>query len=250
MQHWPGTRFIAHETKSLDKWFLRILDLASASPDVEKLKRELGRLARRAGFDNFLYLSLHASSAEMMSNLPTGWQQRYLVEDWSLSDPVVRAGRRCMRAFTWSLDQFQADGRRCREDQLLAAREHGLICGLSVPIRIGFGHLAMFSFTAREQERLAGQHVDDLVAATAIAQLHCCLRGKATRKPCRTVSGLTPKQTVCLRWTAEGKTMQDIATMEEITYSTVVFHLNSARRVLDAGTLPQATAIATRFGLI
>ncbi|MBW8285749.1 MAG: LuxR family transcriptional regulator [Rhizobium sp.] len=229
---------------------MRIIDLASSLPDVEELKRELGRVAGRAGFDNFVYLNLHASSAEMMSSLPTNWQQRYLLEDWSLSDPVVRAGRRSMRAFTWHLDEFQVASRRRTEEQLLAARDHGLNCGLSVPVRIGFGHLAIFSFTAREHERLAGRHVDDLVAATAIAQLHCCLRGKATREPSRTVSNLTPRQAVCLRWTAEGKTMQDIATMEEMTYSTVAFHLNNARRVLDAGTLPQATAIATRLGLI
>lgn len=250
MQRRPDTRVLAHGTKCLDKWFLRIIDLASSSPDVEELKRELGRVARRAGFDNFVYLNLHASSAEMMSNVATNWQQRYLLEDWSLSDPVLRAGRRCMRAFTWNLDEFQVAGRRRMEDQLLAARDHGLNCGLSVPVRIGFGHLAIFSFTAREHERLAGRHVDDLVAATAIAQLHCCLRGKAMHKPSRSVSSLTPRQALCLRWTAEGKTMQDIATMEEMTHATVAFHLNKARKVLDAGTLPQATAIATRFGLI
>lgn len=250
MQRRPDTRVLAHGRESLDKWFLRIIDLASSLPEVEELKRELGRVARRAGFDNFLYLNLHASSAEMMSNLPTNWQQRYLLEDWSLSDPVVRAGRRCMRAFAWNLDEFQVAGRRRMQEQLLAARDHGIICGLSVPVRIGFGHLAIFSFTAREHERLAGRHVDDLVAATAIAQLHCCLRGKAMRKPSRSVSSLTPRQALCLRWTAEGKTMQDIATMEEMTHATVAFHLNKARKVLDAGTLPQATAIATRFGLI
>ena len=250
MQCRPDTRLQPTQKRNLNKWFLRIIDLASASPDVEKLKRELGRLARRAGFDNFVYLSLQASGAEMMSDLPADWQHRYIHEDWSFSDPIVRAGRGNMRAFAWNLDEFQVAGRRRTEEQFLAARDHGLTCGLSVPVRIGFGHLAIFSLTAREHERLAGRHVDDLVAATAITQLHCCLRGNLTRKPRRTIANLTPRQAVCLRWSAEGKSMRDIATMEEMTYSTVVFHLNNARRTLDAGTLPQATAIATRFGLI
>ena len=44
--------------------------------------------------------------------------------------------------------------------------------------------------------------------------------------------------------------MRAIATIEGMSFATVNFHLNNARKALDAGSLAQATAIATRLGLI
>jgi LuxR family transcriptional activator of conjugal transfer of Ti plasmids len=35
-----------------------------------------------------------------------------------------------------------------------------------------------------------------------------------------------------------------------MSFATVNFHLNNARKVLDAGSLAQATALATKLGLI
>ena len=44
--------------------------------------------------------------------------------------------------------------------------------------------------------------------------------------------------------------MKSIATLENMSFATVNFHLNNARKVLDAGSLAQATALATKLGLI
>ena len=44
--------------------------------------------------------------------------------------------------------------------------------------------------------------------------------------------------------------MRDIAVLEDMSFATVNFHLNNARKALDAGSLAQATAIATRLRLI
>lgn len=234
----------------MNKWFLKIIDLASQTADLDKLKRELAKIATRAGFDNFLYLNLRPSGMEMVTNLPAEWQCRYLEGNWSQRDPIVAAARRGMRAFTWEIEQFRSPRRNDTHELLLAARDNGLCLGLSIPIKIGFGHLAIFSMTAREPGRQTGRHVDEVIAAMAVAQLHCCLQPHIRAVPDPHRSALSPKQALCLRWAAEGKSMQDIATMEEITSSTVAFHLNNARKVLEAVTLPQATAIATRLQLI
>lgn len=44
--------------------------------------------------------------------------------------------------------------------------------------------------------------------------------------------------------------MKAIATIEGMSYATVNFHLNNARRALEASSLAQATALATRLKLI
>lgn len=44
--------------------------------------------------------------------------------------------------------------------------------------------------------------------------------------------------------------MRAIATMKSMSYATVNFHLNNARKALDAASLSQATALATKMKLI
>ncbi len=61
---------------------------------------------------------------------------------------------------------------------------------------------------------------------------------------------LSPMQAVCLRWSAEGKTMKEAAMIEGIRLSDVAFHLENARRALGAVSLAQAIATATRLQLI
>jgi len=44
--------------------------------------------------------------------------------------------------------------------------------------------------------------------------------------------------------------MKDIAALENISFAPVTFHLKNARKALDVGTLPHATALATKLKLI
>ncbi len=61
---------------------------------------------------------------------------------------------------------------------------------------------------------------------------------------------LTQRERQCLAWIADGKTMQDIADLLDVTPRGVKFHLDNARRNLAALTLPHAVALALRQGLL
>lgn len=61
---------------------------------------------------------------------------------------------------------------------------------------------------------------------------------------------LTQRERQCLAWIADGKTMQDIADLLDVTPRGVKFHLDNARRNLAALTLPHAVALALRRGLL
>ncbi|MGO4319690.1 helix-turn-helix transcriptional regulator [Agrobacterium sp. MCAB5] len=61
---------------------------------------------------------------------------------------------------------------------------------------------------------------------------------------------MTARQSMVLKWAAEGKTTQEIALLENMTHHTVNFHMKSIRRKLKTVTLPQSTALATKLGLI
>ncbi|WP_418219719.1 response regulator transcription factor [Bradyrhizobium icense] len=63
-------------------------------------------------------------------------------------------------------------------------------------------------------------------------------------------SELTQRERQCLAWTAQGKTVADIAVLVQIAPRTVVFHLENARRKLGAASIGQCVAEALRRGLL
>jgi LuxR family transcriptional activator of conjugal transfer of Ti plasmids len=113
-----------------------------------------------------------------------------------------------------------------------------------------FGQLALLKLISRTPGSAAAAVIDDMLAAAAVAQLHAAFQRDPTRSTIAAPLELTAKQALCLHWSAESKSMRATTTLEEMTYSTVAFHLLAVRRTLDAFSLPQATAIATKLRLM
>jgi DNA-binding CsgD family transcriptional regulator len=61
---------------------------------------------------------------------------------------------------------------------------------------------------------------------------------------------LSPREVACLQWVVRGKSMWEIGEILSISRRTVVFHIENAKRKLDAVTLPQAVALALQRRLI
>ncbi|WP_271529179.1 LuxR C-terminal-related transcriptional regulator [Bradyrhizobium sp. CCBAU 25338] len=81
--------------------------------------------------------------------------------------------------------------------------------------------------------------------------VHVDTRLEPTLTSRRRVEGeLTQRERQCLAWTAQGKTVADIAVLVGIRERTVVFHLENARRKLGAVSIAQRVAIALRRGLL
>jgi len=75
-------------------------------------------------------------------------------------------------------------------------------------------------------------------------QFHVHFINKAESAELSSDSVLTHRQQECLKWSARGKTMSEIGTILGISERTVLFHLQDARRRLDAQTITQAVAMA------
>lgn len=61
---------------------------------------------------------------------------------------------------------------------------------------------------------------------------------------------LTSRQRDALRWSAEGKTMQDVAAIMDLSIGTVEKHLRMAREALDAQTTAHAVQKAVSYNLL
>lgn len=204
------------------------------------------------GFSYFSYLRLDGNRWRAVSNYPKPWQDRYYDRNYSRVDPIVRASRRGAHPFCWSLDDQILDQER---DEVIAFRDdaidHNIKAGFSIPIRVGFSHQAVLTFASSDNFCLRSAVMMDIIqAAATAAMLHMAFSMPWTRWRHAAPSNLTSFELTCLRWIAEGKTMHDVAALLNENYSRVRFSIDRARGKLDAVTVQQATALATRMMLI
>jgi LuxR family quorum sensing-dependent transcriptional regulator len=129
------------------------------------------------------------------------------------------------------------------------AAEFDLRAGFNIPIHSLKGHLATVVF--------AGEHFDlaweDRPAVLLIAiYAHDKMREIMGVRPLHPNQQrpLTPREIEVLKWTAEGKTSQDIADILSVSLPTVQSHITNLCRKLDVVTRAQATARAVRWGIL
>jgi len=127
------------------------------------------------------------------------------------------------------------------------ASEFGLADGLVVPIQSVDGAHAAFSFGG---ERLQ-MSKEDAAAFAFVTNFAAgrLLTIKSRRKIGKQLK-ITPRETDCLLWSAEGKTDWEISIILGISRSTVLKHMASAREKLGAMNKAHAIAIAMRTNLL
>ena len=221
------------------------LEAAEANADFEP---SLSALTRESGFDFYAYLGLGSRKVCARSNYPEAWQSDYLANSYFSIDPVVNTARRTMRPFRWSASNDQDQDQSAREFFNRAAA-FDIRSGLSFPISIGLGGMAMLTVASRHDASMIGFEIDPVFAAATVGHIHARLRvrGRANGK---ILVKLKPEEVVCLTWYAQGKSFRDIAIIEGMRYSNVCFHMSNARMKLNAGTSAQAAVSATRLKLI
>lgn len=233
----------------MDIWLDRLTERLAIAQDGTAAQSALAKLTTEAGFAAYSYLHLRADGTTAVSNYPYEWQKRYFEKAYVLIDPVIRDARMRMTTFQWSNATLGKPSKERRQFMAEAA-DFGIRSGISIPVSTGYGRFALFTLASGELDGHRLRFFHPVLAAAAIAQLHVRLSLLELRPTaCRKVL-LKPEELSCLRWSAEGKSMQAIAIIETTSYANVVFHLRNAKAALGATTLPQATALAKEFGLI
>lgn len=234
----------------MQTWFQRLIDVSSVASSEASLKQALPELVRDLGFDCYAYLNVHPVRAYAVSNYPAEWQARYLARGYTSVDPVVGMARAKMKAFTWAAGKPTQASSRAVRTFYAEAGDFGIRSGISIPIRTAFGHMSMLTLASNKSSLSLNSDIDQVAAVTSVALLHSTLERHNAEPTAVSSVELTAKQALCLKWSAEGKSMKAIATIENMSYATVNFHLNNARKALDASSLAQATAFATKLKLI
>lgn len=233
----------------MDGWFEKVIDASAIASDETSLKAALSKLAKELGFERYAYLNLQAAESFAVSDYPQEWQERYFARSYSMIDPVVTFAKRRMVTFSWDSSAGGRKPSKALRRFHSEAAEFGIRSGVSIPIRTGFGHMAMLTL-ATAASSASTHDIDPIAAAATVAQLHARLALQRSVPTVQTRIHLKPEELLCLRWAAEGKTARMIAQIEGMSFGNVRFFMENAKSALEAVSLPQATATAKALGLI
>ena len=180
---------------------------------------------------------------------PAGWHERYLERRYFGDDPVIKRLRKAGEPFAWHEVAVTGDKEKMAAAIMNEAGEFELRAGFNVPIQTVKGDLATVVF-AGDRFDLAWEDRPALLLIAIYA--HDKMRELMGVRPMHPQQQrpLTPREIEVLKWTAEGKTSQDIADILEVALPTVQSHIANLCRKLDVVTRAQATARAVRWGIL
>ncbi|MEP3245624.1 MAG: LuxR family transcriptional regulator [Sneathiella sp.] len=221
----------------------------------------VGYLLSDLALDHFSYMILKAPAKLSMdvtetiqTSYPDEWTKRYMSKQYYQLDPVADLVEQSTMPFYWGQGRFL---RKFRKPQRLVfdeAREFQIMHGLSVPVRGPAGEVAVFNVVSSDKRHLRdvtrGEHERIFRAAY---DTHAVTMEKYRETECEEERGtvsLSPREKECLIWTLEGKTAGEIATILNLSVSTVNHHASTATRKLGALNKYHAAIQALRLGVI
>lgn len=227
-----------------------LIDMLEIALDEHTIKSALRNFARACGYDRFAYLQTEGLEIRTFNSYPEPWQDIYLRGHYSRIDPVVTEAKRKRDLFFWTADDWPARGtsrlRRFRDE----AVDHGIRCGVTIPVEGSFGSTMMLTFASPERKVGTSTPLDSKKALQAVLAVHYRLKSIAAATAMAPKQTLSPRETRCLVWTTKGKSAAETAMLTGINPRTVQHYLDNARQKLNAKTLPQLVAIAKDHGLL
>lgn len=233
--------------------FQEFVDALQTAGDESEFERIATRTSHGLGFRWFAYLGLAEGSLRLISSYPKSWTSRYLRLQYQQLDPVVLQARAEQKIFSWgsangSIRPKDREQRRFFDE----ATEFGIKSGITVPVRAGFGRMAAFTFATDDplmKPEILLATSQDVIRLLAF-YFHAHLRGRPPTAEVSKVLILSQRERQCLAWAACGKTVSETAVLVGVTPRTVAFHLENARRKLDAVSIAHCVALAMRLRLL
>jgi LuxR family transcriptional regulator, quorum-sensing system regulator SolR len=221
----------------------------------------VARAGQQLGFDKAMYaskqyISLTQPKLHIQSNYPQAWIAHYTLNSYAQRDPVVIQTMKAQSVVIWSEQLYES-----QMQMWLEAQAHGLRVGWGFAVQqqpdaVGLVALARefdeISSSELQQKEpqlrwltyCAEQRMTQLRQAKRLAQ-QSKADSFAWAKPTEKTSGnpLSERECDILRWTADGKTAEDIGLIINVATRTVNFHLNHVMTVLS---VPNKTAAVAR----
>lgn len=232
--------------KALERSLEALGDVAACA-DLPTLQALLQKQVNALGFDA-LALGELPEPAGYANSWPVPWLELYLERRLVRIDPLVREARERLLPFT--LDDITAHRALTRSERLVIglAKDHGWHDHLVVPL-YGVRSFGLGAVAARQPVGLS----PDERKLLHLLMVYGRARGAELAEADPTAESaapLTTRELECLRWVACGLSDWDIGERLNLSEATAHWHVENAKRKLDARTRAQAVATAIWCGLL
>ncbi|WP_229427375.1 helix-turn-helix transcriptional regulator [Massilia atriviolacea] len=234
---WQASQTQALMTASTDDAFATLLALAA---------RELG--FEYCAFGMRMPLPLSNRKLFMANNYPTAWQQRYGEANYLTVDPTVAHGIKSVVPLVWGETAMLDTERPFWED----ARAHGLKVGWAQSSVSAAGTVGMLTL-ARSNEEISAAELSEnamrmswLVHIAHEGMAHLVAAKRKAEQPIL----LTAREIEVLRWTADGKTSNEVGQIMAISERTVNFHITNSLEKLGANNKTAGVVKAAMLRLL
>ncbi len=233
---------------AMDRWQDDLIGAVS-EPSEREVFGYIQSATRALGFDHVSYgfqapLPLSRPRLIWHNDYPPAWQKHYIDMGYPAVDPRIIRARQSPEPFLWNADLFK-DVPELWADMQTA----GLAYGWTQSVLNEPGGISMLSLTRREPFT-----PDELDARLPRMQWLALVTHKAFSRVIRArlasdSPALTARELEVLRWTADGKSAQDIAEILLLSKNTVDFHIRNSIMKLDAPNKTAAVVRAVLLGL-
>lgn len=229
--------------------------LSTAVPTGElkaELKRRLEDMTKAAGFDYYLVVAFPRADSttflenRIISNWPQNLTNLYDEVDLFYCSRLVGALKRTIMPVFCDASPFA--GAANQENRRLNAlfQMHGLQKTFGFSLHDADLKQYIFAFSGR-RSALSREEEMDLLYAAMEALDRFSSENRTDEGPSE---NLTRREIECLRWSAAGKSSDEIAIILDLSPHTVVGYLKGAMRKLDSVNRMQAVARAFRYRLL
>ncbi|WP_313760383.1 transcriptional regulator TraR [Rhizobium sp.] len=239
-----------HGDITLAHWLDTLLDITAIARDQNTLKSALSDLAERFQFSGYAYIDLRFGHTLAISNYHPDWQHHYFHNNFKLLDPVIQRAKKLRRAFSWSAETDTASMSKRQKEFFANAADFNIRSGITVPVALPNRGTAMLTLASSKPRPAIDGEIDAVMAASTVAQVHARIQALQVTPSVEEPFHLTPKEVIFARWLELGKTVQDVADVENLKYNTVRKTLEELRARYDLCNNTQLVALAIRRGLM
>jgi LuxR family quorum sensing-dependent transcriptional regulator len=235
---------------NLDNEVQRFITELGHISDVRSFSVAFAKLVKKFGCEFFVISGIPDGATKLtellvVHNVPEGWVNEYLSNNYVLNDPIVQYCIESSEPFFWT-DAAKAASSREAKEIMARAESHGLKNGVCFPIHNINGFEAGISLSG----------FPELPKATTVRALHLAsimafnaLRRIRSNHSLR-IQAISEREKEVLLWCALGKTSKEIGYILFLSENTVNVHVKNAITKLSAKNKTEAVAIAMRDGLI
>lgn len=234
----------------MDDWQTRLVE-ASNHPEVceYEIFACLENAAIMLGFQFVCYgfrpcLPLTSARFSWLSNYPAAWKQRYAQANYLDIDPTIHQVCTSPTPLRWA--ELPAGNECFWQD----ARNHGLNHGCSHAILDEPNGISILSL-ARSGMPISGHelHAKQCRICWLTQIAHQTLSRAIRARIAEEIPTLTEREIEILKWSADGKSAQDIADILTVSKRTVDFHIKNSVAKLNAPNKTAAVVRAILLGL-